>query len=61
MLGYWFALQILGGGVNSLQALGGGVAFTAHVGGFIADAVLNVLFKNRALWARREELFASAR
>jgi len=48
MLGYWMAVQILGG-FNSISATGGGVAFWAHIGGFVAGAILVLLFKNDQL------------
>ncbi len=47
MLGYWIALQFLGG-LTSAGATGG-VAFWAHVGGFVAGAALVFLFKNDRL------------
>ncbi|MBA2293477.1 MAG: rhomboid family intramembrane serine protease [Gemmatimonadales bacterium] len=52
MLGYWFVLQTVGLGVDSV----GGVAFWAHVGGFVAGAVLIKLFRDPVLWHRRTEL-----
>ncbi len=51
MLGYWFAMQMVGG-LGSLGAAGGGVAFWAHVGGFVAGAVLVLVFRNRELLDR---------
>ncbi|MEM9741912.1 MAG: rhomboid family intramembrane serine protease [Pseudomonadota bacterium] len=39
MLGYWFALQLLGG-LPALGRSGGGVAFWAHIGGFLAGLAL---------------------
>ena len=47
MLGYWFALQLIGG-FPSLAEEGGGVAFWAHVGGFVAGVILVYLFRDRA-------------
>src|SRR6476469_3009788 len=44
MLGYWFLLQLLGGGLTSGSE--GGVAFWAHAGGFIAGAVLIHVFRD---------------
>lgn len=44
MLGYWFAVQLIGG-FGSLGAHAGGVAFWAHVGGFVAGAALILLFQ----------------
>src|SRR6187200_185779 len=44
VLGLWFVLQILSGGM-SLGREGGGVAFFAHVGGFVAGMGLIGLFK----------------
>ncbi|MCG8588327.1 MAG: rhomboid family intramembrane serine protease [Proteobacteria bacterium] len=40
MLGYWFALQVLGGLPSLVEAQGAGVAFWAHVGGFAAGLAL---------------------
>lgn len=61
MLGYWIAVQVLGG-VASMGATGGGVAFWAHVGGFAAGAALVWVFKDEELllnhpyrgWSRRQ-------
>jgi membrane associated rhomboid family serine protease len=44
VLGFWFVMQILSGGM-SLGSKGGGVAFFAHVGGFVAGMALIGLFK----------------
>ncbi|MBI4402426.1 MAG: rhomboid family intramembrane serine protease [Nitrospirae bacterium] len=44
VLGFWFVLQLLSGGL-SLGRQGGGVAFFAHVGGFLAGMALIGLFK----------------
>jgi membrane associated rhomboid family serine protease len=44
VLGLWFLMQVLSGGM-SLGRSGGGVAFFAHVGGFIAGMALIGLFK----------------
>lgn len=44
VLGFWFVLQLVSGGM-SLGRQGGGVAFFAHVGGFIAGMALIGLFK----------------
>jgi len=44
VLGLWFVMQVLSGGM-SLGRSGGGVAFFAHVGGFIAGMALIGLFK----------------
>lgn len=51
MLGYWFALQLLGG-VTAVTGQGGGVAFWAHVGGFAAGALLSYGFRNPHLLAQ---------
>lgn len=51
MLGYWFAIQVLGGAA-SLGREGGGVAFWAHVGGFVAGALAIFPFRDPALVAR---------
>jgi membrane associated rhomboid family serine protease len=48
MLGYWFAIQLLGG-LPQLGGDSGGVAFWAHVGGFAAGAILVFLFRNPKL------------
>ena len=44
VLGMWFIMQLLSGGM-SVGNTGGGVAFFAHIGGFIAGMVLIGLFK----------------
>jgi membrane associated rhomboid family serine protease len=44
VLGLWFLMQVLSGGM-SLGRSGGGVAFFAHVGGFVAGMALIGLFK----------------
>lgn len=44
VLGMWFILQLLSGGM-SVGGTGGGVAFFAHIGGFIAGMALIGLFK----------------
>src|SRR4026208_585376 len=43
MLGYWFLLQIIGGGLASGE---GGVAFWAHAGGFVTGAVMISIFRD---------------
>jgi len=48
MLGYWMAVQVMGG-YSSLKSTGGGVAFWAHIGGFVAGAVLIFIFKDERL------------
>jgi membrane associated rhomboid family serine protease len=54
MLGYWFLLQLVGGG---LAAAGeGGVAFWAHAGGFVAGAVLISMFRNPELVTKHRAL-----
>jgi membrane associated rhomboid family serine protease len=45
MLGYWFALQFLGGIFAPVSS--GGVAVWAHVGGFLAGIVFVKLFTSR--------------
>ncbi len=45
VLGLWFVLQVLSGGM-SLGREGGGVAFFAHIGGFVAGIGLIGLLKN---------------
>lgn len=47
MLGYWIAVQVIGG--ISSSGSGGGVAFWAHVGGFGAGAALVWIFKDEEL------------
>jgi membrane associated rhomboid family serine protease len=54
MLGYWFLLQLIGGGLASGE--GGGVAFWAHAGGFIAGAVLISVFRDPELVAQHRAL-----
>jgi len=44
VLGFWFVLQLLSGGMSLGQG-GGGVAWFAHVGGFVAGMALIGLFK----------------
>jgi membrane associated rhomboid family serine protease len=44
VLGLWFLMQLLSGGI-SLGQKGGGVAFFAHIGGFLAGMALIGLFK----------------
>ena len=48
MLGYWIAVQFVGG-LSSLGSTGGGVAFWAHIGGFAGGAALVWLFKDDEL------------
>jgi membrane associated rhomboid family serine protease len=50
MLGYWFLLQIVGGGLAKEM---GGTAFFAHVGGFVAGALLIYPFRDRRLTSQR--------
>jgi membrane associated rhomboid family serine protease len=54
MLGYWFLLQLVGGGLASGE--GGGVAFWAHAGGFVAGALLIHLFRDPELVAKHRAL-----
>jgi membrane associated rhomboid family serine protease len=44
VLGFWFVLQLVSGGVSLGQG-GGGVAWFAHIGGFLAGMTLIGLFK----------------
>lgn len=53
MLGYWIALQILGGLLQGQGA--GGTAFWAHIGGFVAGIALGLLF---AMPVRRAQRWA---
>jgi membrane associated rhomboid family serine protease len=53
MLGYWFLLQIIGGGLASGE---GGVAFWAHAGGFVAGALLISIFRDPDLVAKHRAL-----
>ena len=46
VLGMWFVMQLLSGGM-SIGSTGGGVAFFAHIGGFVAGMALIGLFKRR--------------
>jgi len=48
MLGYWIAVQVMGG-ISSMSSSGGGVAFWAHVGGFVGGAILALVFKDEEL------------
>jgi len=62
MLGYWIAVQVMGG-ISSMSSSGGGVAFWAHVGGFVGGALLALVFKDEELllnhpyhgWQRSED------
>jgi membrane associated rhomboid family serine protease len=53
MLGYWFLLQIVGGGLTQGE---GGVAFWAHAGGFVAGALLIYVFRDPELVAKHRAL-----
>ncbi|MFL5471932.1 MAG: rhomboid family intramembrane serine protease [Gemmatimonadales bacterium] len=53
MLGYWFLLQLVGGGLASGE---GGVAFWAHAGGFVTGAVLISIFRDPTLVAKHRAL-----
>lgn len=44
VLGLWFFMQLLSGGM-SIGGPGGGIAFFAHIGGFVAGMVLIRFFK----------------
>jgi membrane associated rhomboid family serine protease len=48
VLGIWFLLQLLSGGLGG-QSNTGGVAFWAHIGGFVAGMLLVGLFKRREI------------
>ncbi|HEX5962830.1 MAG TPA: rhomboid family intramembrane serine protease [Gemmatimonadales bacterium] len=54
MLGYWFLLQLIGGGLASGSE--GGVAFWAHAGGFVAGALLIHVFRDSELVAKHRAL-----
>ncbi len=54
MLGYWIALQVLGGLLQGQNA--GGTAFWAHIGGFAAGIALGLLF---AMPIRRAQRWAA--
>jgi membrane associated rhomboid family serine protease len=53
MLGYWFLLQLIGGGLAQGE---GGVAFWAHAGGFVAGALLIHVFRDPELVAKHRAL-----
>src|ERR687890_2475662 len=53
MLGYWFLLQLVGGGLSGEE---GGVAFWAHAGGFVAGAALIASFRDPGLVAKHRAL-----
>jgi membrane associated rhomboid family serine protease len=53
MLGYWFLLQLVGGGLSGEE---GGVAFWAHAGGFVAGAVLIAFFRDPELVAKHRAI-----
>ena len=57
MLGYWFLLQIIGGGLSSEE---GGVAFWAHAGGFLAGALLIHLFRDPELVEKHRAMARTA-
>ncbi len=52
VLGLWFVLQFLGGGLATPSGEGG-VAYWAHIGGFVAGIVLIVLFPRGSGAGRR--------
>src|ERR671910_2756627 len=54
MLGYWFLLQLIGGGLA--RSSEGGVAFWAHAGGVIAGALLILIFKDPELVAKHRAM-----
>jgi membrane associated rhomboid family serine protease len=45
VLGFWFVLQFIQGGLAVGTKEGGGVAYWAHIGGFVAGIVLIFLFR----------------
>jgi membrane associated rhomboid family serine protease len=53
MLGYWFLLQLVGGGLAQGE---GGVAFWAHAGGFVTGALLIHIFRDPDLVAKHRAL-----
>src|SRR5215207_4160030 len=53
MLGYWFLLQLVGGGLATGE---GGVAFWAHAGGFVTGAVLISMFRDPELVSKHRAL-----
>ena len=53
MLGYWFLLQLVGGGLASGE---GGVAFWAHAGGFVTGAVMISIFRDPVLVSKHRAL-----
>ena len=53
MLGYWFLLQLIGGGLARGE---GGVAFWAHAGGFVTGAILIHLFRDPGLVSKHRAL-----
>jgi membrane associated rhomboid family serine protease len=54
MLGYWVAIQVLGG--LMAESGKGGTAFWAHVGGFGAGLLLGFIFGSRVKRAKRWQL-----
>jgi rhomboid family protein len=46
VLGFWFVLQFIEGGLMA-PGEGGGVAYWAHIGGFVAGIVLIFLLRRR--------------
>jgi membrane associated rhomboid family serine protease len=53
MLGYWIALQLLGGLGSLSEVDKGGVAVFAHIGGFVTGLVLIKLFASEDVLQRR--------
>ena len=53
MLGYWFLIQLVGGGLSGEE---GGVAFWAHAGGFLAGALLIQFFRDPVLVSKHRAL-----
>ena len=53
LMGLWFALQLIFGGISLLGGEGSGIAFWAHVGGFIFGWMVGKVY-NKRLW---EKLF----
>ncbi len=59
ILGYWFVIQLFSGvgSIGYSSATTGGIAWFAHVGGFVAGAALIHLFRTRAPYRTRRELY----
>jgi len=51
LMGLWFLLQLIFGGISLLGGEGSGIAFFAHIGGFIFGWMIGKAY-NKRLWER---------